>query len=79
MFRATNSFVRINAYSLEFQLSQRIPIFRSSPAKIGFRRAFNSLKRKKSIHNFTESGPTDQNAYCGDILQHINPSYSENV
>ena len=40
-------FVRINAYSLEFQLSRRFPISRSSPAEIGYRRAFNSLKHKK--------------------------------
>ena len=39
----------------------------SEPAKLGYRRAFNSLKHKKSIHNFIESGPTDQNAYCSDI------------
>ena len=45
----------------------------SEPAKLGYRRAFNPLKHKKSIHNFI-----DQNAYCSD-LQHINPSISENI
>ena len=63
----SHCFVRINAYSVEFQLSPEIFNF-SEPAKLGYRRAFNSLKhKKKSIQNFTMSGPTDQNAYCSDI------------
>ena len=44
-----------------------VAVFYVTPAKIDYRRAFNSLKHKKSIHNFIESGPTDQNAYCSDI------------
>ena len=57
----SHCFVRINAYSVEFHFNF------SEPAKLGYRRAFNSLKYKKSIHNFTMSEPTDQNAYCSDI------------
>ena len=54
-------FVRINAYSLQFQLSRRFP------AKIGYSRAFKFTKTQKSIPNFIESRPNDQNAYCSDI------------
>ena len=68
MFRFTNlfhnCFVRIIAYSLE--LSPRFTNF-SEPAKMGYRRAFSSLKHKKIIRDFIESRPTDQNAYCSDI------------
>ena len=48
-------------------LSKRAFTCYSEPAKIDYRRAFNSPKHKKSIHNFIESEPTDQNAYCIDI------------
>ena len=56
---------RVHRRVLDWIVSE-ISIF-SEPAQIYYRRAFNSLKHKKSIHNFIKSGPTDQNAYCSDI------------